>query len=77
MEEDCFFRAESLHNDFHKVTRADQARGGMADRAAALEPFRIQPAVYQGEVLAAVVVLAVIDAGGLLAPADEDRLGRR
>ena len=37
--------------------------------------LRVQPASHEGKVLAAVVVLAVVDAGDLLALANEDGLG--
>ena len=77
MEEDRFFRAQPFYHRFDNVTRADQARPGMTHHAAALETLRVQPASHEGKVLAAVVVLAVVDAGDLLALANEDDLGRR
>ena len=46
----------------------------MTHHAAALETLRVQPASHEGKVLAAVVVLAVVDAGDLLALANEDGL---
>ena len=48
---------------------------GVADRSAALETLRVQPAVGEGEVLAAVVVLAVVDAHDLISLADKDGFG--
>ena len=47
----------------------------MTHHAAALEPLRVQPAVREGEVLAAVVVFAVINAHDLLALSNEDGFG--
>ena len=47
----------------------------MTHHAAALETLRVQPASHEGKVLAAVARPAVVDAGDLLALANEDGLG--
>ena len=71
MKEYRFVLPKVGESGFHYVSRASQARLRMADNAAPLEPFRLQPLIYEIEVLAAVADLAVIVSYSL--PASQDR----
>jgi RNA polymerase sigma-70 factor (ECF subfamily) len=56
-EKYCFVLAKSIKKNLRDVSQSGQARDGMADRAATLSLFRLEPLIDAVEVLAAAINL--------------------
>ncbi len=65
MQEDEWIAGQSIRGYPHYVAGADQAGLSMADRAFPLQALSPQPGVGEVKVLAAVIVLAIVDADRL------------
>ncbi len=65
MQEDEWIAGQSIRGYPHDVAGADQASMGMADLAFPLQALSPQPGVGEVKVLAAVIVLAIVDADRL------------
>ena len=61
MEKDGFILLQTISNHSHDVLRSGEARFSVADYASKLHLFTVEPIVDEGELLATVINLLVVE----------------